>query len=126
MQAGIAAGAATFEAFLRETPWAREQIDRTFCHQVGAAHRKLMLQSLALDPTIDFATFETLGNTGSVALPLTMAMGVEQGHLKPNQRAALLGIGSGINSLMLAVDWQHSPVFKSEKHRREPAAILLA
>jgi 3-oxoacyl-[acyl-carrier-protein] synthase III len=126
MQAGIAAGTATFEAFLLETGWSREQIDKTFCHQVGASHRKLMLQSLALDPAIDFATFETLGNTGSVALPLTMAMGVEQGHLKPNQRAALLGIGSGINSLMLAVDWQHSPLSDSDERAGKPAAIVVA
>ena len=68
-----------------------------------------MLQSLELDPIVDFATLETLGNTGSVALPLTMAMGIEQGHLEPGDRVALLGIGSGINALMLAVDWQQCP-----------------
>ncbi len=110
MHEGIAIGTATFNAFLQETGWSRDQIDKTFCHQVGATHRKRMLESLALDPAIDFATFETLGNTGSVALPLTLALGIEQGHLKPNEHAALLGIGSGINSLMLAVDWQCSLV----------------
>jgi 3-oxoacyl-[acyl-carrier-protein] synthase-3 len=67
-----------------------------------------MLESLGLDPTIDFASFETLGNTGAVALPLTLALGIEQGHLKQNDHAALLGIGSGINSIMLAVDWQRT------------------
>ena len=61
-------------------------------------------ESLALDPLCDFATFETLGNTGSAALPLTMALGIERGHLRPREHAALLGIGSGINTLMLAVD----------------------
>jgi 3-oxoacyl-[acyl-carrier-protein] synthase III len=108
MQEGIATGVATFAAFLEEVGWSRQHIDKTFCHQVGAAHRKLMLESLGLDLAIDFATLETLGNTGSVALPLTLALGIEQGHLKANERAALLGIGSGINSIMLAVDWQRS------------------
>lgn len=108
MQEGIAAGAATFAAFLAEAGWSLEDIDKTFCHQVGAAHRKLMLQSLGLRPQNDFATLETLGNTGSAALPVTMALGIEQGHLGADENVALLGIGSGINALMLAVDWQHS------------------
>ncbi len=108
MQQGIEAGALTFTAFLEEVGWSREDLDKTFCHQVGAMHRKLMLQSLAIDPAIDFATLETLGNTGSVALPLTVSLGVEQGRLKQGDRVALLGIGSGINSLMLAVEWQRS------------------
>lgn len=110
MREGIAAGAETFQSFLAETGWTPSDIDKTFCHQVGGAHRKLMLSSLGLDAANDFATFETLGNTGSVALPITMAMGIEQGHLGPQQHAALLGIGSGINCLMLALDWQTSPV----------------
>jgi 3-oxoacyl-[acyl-carrier-protein] synthase-3 len=106
MRQGIAAGAATFERFLAATGWDAADIDRTFCHQVGVAHRKLMFESLKLDPAIDFTTVETLGNTGAVALPITLALGVEQGRLRPDDRVALLGIGSGINCLMLAVEWQ--------------------
>jgi 3-oxoacyl-[acyl-carrier-protein] synthase-3 len=105
MREGIAAGVATFDRFLAEAGWERGDVDRTFCHQVGAAHRKLMLESLRLDAANDFVTFPTLGNTGSAALPVTMALGIEAGHLQSNQRAALLGIGSGINVLMLAIDW---------------------
>lgn len=103
---GIAAGAQAFEKFLAATGWEPDEINRTFCHQVGVAHRKLMFESLALNPAIDFATLETLGNTGSVALPVTMAMGVEQGHVMKDDHVAMLGIGSGINCLMLAVEWQ--------------------
>ena len=45
------------------------------------------------------------GNVGSVSAPITMALGIEQQALVPGQRAAILGIGSGINSLMLGIDW---------------------
>ncbi len=110
---GVALGAETFAAFLAETGWSRERIDRTFCHQVGVAHRKLMLQSLQLDPSLDFSTVEFLGNTGSAALPVTLALGIEQGQLHAGDQVALMGIGSGINSLMLAVDWQQAPVTPS-------------
>ena len=45
---------------------------------------------------------KTWGKKNSVDL---VALGIEQGALVPGQRAALLGIGSGINSLMLGIDW---------------------
>jgi 3-oxoacyl-[acyl-carrier-protein] synthase III len=108
MRRGIAAGATTFAHFLAATGWEPNDIDRTFCHQVGVAHRKLLFESLALDPSIDFATLETLGNTGSAALPITMARGIEQGRLRKGDHVAMLGIGSGINCLMLGVEWQKS------------------
>jgi 3-oxoacyl-[acyl-carrier-protein] synthase-3 len=123
MHEGIAAGAAAFATFLEDAGWSLEDIDKTVCHQVGAAHRKLMLESLGIDPRIDFASYPTLGNTGSVALPLTLALAGEAGHLQPNDHVALLGIGSGINVLMLAVDWQRSAIgaYSSEQNRTTPS-----
>lgn len=108
MRQGIATGVETFRRFLGVAGWEPEDIQRTFCHQVGAAHRKLMLESLGLDLANDFATLETLGNTGAAALPVTMALGIEQGRLSSGDHVAMLGIGSGINCQMLAVEWQKS------------------
>ena len=85
------------------------EIDKTFCHQVGRAHRKLLLDALGLDADGDFTTFEMLGNTGSVALPITAAMGIEQGHVRPGDRVAMMGIGSGINVVMLGIEWERPP-----------------
>lgn len=110
MHEGIATGVVTFGDFLRECHWTRDQIDKTICHQVGLAHRKLMLQSLKLEAERDFTSVEFLGNTGSVALPVTLALACEAGHLMPSDRVAMLGIGSGINSVMLGVDWQEARV----------------
>jgi 3-oxoacyl-[acyl-carrier-protein] synthase III len=105
---GLAAGAATFDDFLAASHWSREDLHRTICHQVGGTHRKLMLQSLGLPPGRDYVTYPWLGNTGSVALPITLALAVEDGFIQPDQQVALLGIGSGINSIMLGVEWQKS------------------
>jgi 3-oxoacyl-[acyl-carrier-protein] synthase-3 len=117
MRRGVAAGAETFERFLAAAGWEPDDIDRTFCHQVGVAHRKLMFESLELDPEIDFATVETLGNTGSAALPVTMAIGIEQGRLRAGDQVAMLGIGSGINCLMLGVEWQKTAAHRSESSK---------
>jgi 3-oxoacyl-[acyl-carrier-protein] synthase-3 len=109
MRRGVGVGAETFARFLAAAGWEPDDIQRTFCHQVGIAHRKLLFQFLGLDPAVDFSTVETLGNTGSAALPVTMALGIEHGCLERGDHVAMLGIGSGINCLMLGVDWQQAP-----------------
>ena len=79
--------------------------DRFICHQVGSTHRRKLYETLGLDLAKDHSTFETLGNTGSVALPATLAAAVETGAVREGDRVGLLGIGSGLNCLMLALEW---------------------
>jgi len=103
--AGVEVALQTWPRFEEETGWTRATPDRFICHQVGSTHRRKLYETVGLDLAKDFSTFETLGNTGSVALPATLARAVEQGAVKSGDKVALLGIGSGINSLMLAVEW---------------------
>ena len=88
-----------------ELGWDNEDVSRVFCHQVGKGHRKLMYKSVGLDLRKDFSTLEFLGNTGSASLPTTLAMGIEKNVLKAGDKAALLGIGSGLNCMMMGVEW---------------------
>lgn len=104
LQAGNALAARTFDAFLEEMSWSREDVDRIVTHQVGSVHRKLLFETLGLDPARDFPTVETLGNTGSAALPVSFSLAEEAGFLRAGQRVAMLGIGSGLSSLMLGVE----------------------
>ena len=110
MREGVKTAQDTLGQFLDNVGWDLGDVDKTFCHQVGRAHHKLFFETLGLDPKIDYTTLEFLGNTGSVALPMTAAIGIENGHLSKDDNLALLGIGSGINVLMLAVNWQTSLV----------------
>jgi 3-oxoacyl-[acyl-carrier-protein] synthase-3 len=80
-------------------------VDRTVCHQVGAANREAILAAIGVAPENDFVTYDRLGNIGTVSLPLTAAIAAETGFLQRRQRVGLLGIGSGLNCLMLGVDW---------------------
>jgi ATP/ADP translocase len=70
------------------------------------AYVPVLEESLRLDPSKNFETLAKLGNVGSVSAPITMAMAMEEGAFGPGQKAALLGIGSGINCMMLGVDWR--------------------
>ncbi len=105
LQQGVATAAKCWQRFLDAMDWRPNQIDRFFCHQVGRAHAKLLFEQLELRPEKNFETLPFLGNVGSVSAPITMALGVEQGALLPGQRAALMGIGSGINSMILGIEW---------------------
>lgn len=106
LHAGIELAGATWNRFQTELDWSTADVQKVFTHQVGKAHRKLLLDRLGIPPEIDFPTVEFLGNTGAVALPTAFALGVERGHISPGDRIALLGIGSGLSSIMLGVEWQ--------------------
>ncbi len=102
---GVETAAMTWSEFSAKPDWSADDVDRFFCHQVGSAHAKLLFDKLELDNNKNYETLELLGNVGSVSAPITMAMAVEAGAFKPGQKGALLGIGSGINCLMLGVEW---------------------
>lgn len=103
--AGVALAQRTWQDFCAATAWNAGTPDRFIGHQVGAQHRRRLFETLGLDLTKDFSTFETLGNMGSASLPATLALAVEAGALAPGQRAALFGIGSGLNCMMMALEW---------------------
>jgi 3-oxoacyl-[acyl-carrier-protein] synthase-3 len=105
MNHGVELGQRTWAAFLPEVGWQSEDVDRVICHQVGSAHQSAILKTLGIPLDKDFTSFEFLGNMGTVSLPLTAALAEERDILSPGDRVALLGIGSGLNCLMLGVEW---------------------
>ncbi len=102
---GVALGARTYRDFVRELSWETASPDKIICHQVGSTNQAAILKALEIPPERDFATFEYLGNIGTVSLPITAAIADERGFLEPGDRVGLLGISSGLNCLMLGVDW---------------------
>ena len=105
LKAGVETGKAAFDQLLSELSWQRNEIDATVCHQVSSAHRKRMLETLGMPIERDFATFERLGNTGSVALPTALGIGISQSQFPIDTKTALLGIGSGLNSVMMGIEF---------------------
>jgi len=102
---GVKLGARTWEKFLRKMNWDLDSVDKVICHQVGAANRETILETIGVPIEKDFSTFEFLGNMGTVSLPLTAALADERGFLERGDRVAWLGIGSGLNCLMLGLEW---------------------
>jgi acyl-CoA:acyl-CoA alkyltransferase len=102
---GVELGLRTWNGFLTKVGWAVDQVDKVICHQVGAGHREAILRTLAIPTEKDFSTFEYLGNIGTVSLPLTAALAEEREFLQPGDKVGFLGIGSGLNCLMLGLQW---------------------
>ncbi len=105
MHRGIDTARATWNDFSEETGLTGSDFDCICTHQVGNAHKKLLYERLELDLAKDFSTLKFMGNVGSVSCPLTVAMAEDDGRLKPGDKLAMLGIGSGINCTMLGVEW---------------------
>ncbi len=102
---GIETAQRTWARFSRASGWQEKDIDSFFCHQVGSAHARLLFERLGLSVDKNYETLPFLGNVGSVSAPITMAMAIEHQVFRPGMRGALLGIGSGINCMMLGVQW---------------------
>ena len=81
------------------------EIDLVIGHQVGKAHKEIVLKNLGLQDRPTFDTFHELGNTGSSALPITLALKNDREKIKKESNIALIGIGSGLSSISMGVKW---------------------
>jgi 3-oxoacyl-[acyl-carrier-protein] synthase-3 len=102
---GVELGMRTWYSFLNRLGWASDMVDKVITHQVGASHRDTILKTLGIAEEKEYSTYPFLGNMGTVSLPLTAALAEEREFLRPGDRVGFLGIGSGLNCLMLGVDW---------------------
>jgi len=105
LQNGVPLGIETFNALRQKLAWSDDQPDKIICHQVGATHQRNILDAIGIPPSKDFTTFKYLGNVGTVSLPITAAIADEREFMLPGDRVGFLGIGSGLNCLMLGMEW---------------------
>jgi 3-oxoacyl-[acyl-carrier-protein] synthase-3 len=105
LKEGLKVIAAAWKGFQQELGWTNEMVERVFTHQVSEKQRVLGLQLLGLPEGLDYPTLIELGNIASVSCPLSMAIARDKGFLQDGQRVAMIGVGSGINSIILGVEW---------------------
>ena len=102
---GTNLAARTWEKFSKLTGHTKSSMDVIFSHQAGILHRNVVFEALELDVNKDFTTFEYLGNTGSVAMPITMAIGIEKGAFEPGRKLYSWGL-RGLVCTMYSVLWE--------------------
>lgn len=104
LHAGISVAQRAWQKFLQVHSWNRNDPDLVITHQVGKAHTRAVMDALSIDPSRNFSSYENLGNCGSVSLPITYTLACEKDPANLKRKSALLGIGSGLSSLMLSIN----------------------
>lgn len=104
LTAGISIAKQTWRKFEKNLGFSPDVIDCTICHQVGQRHQTELYKAIGLNPKNDFSSFQFLGNVGSASVPITLAMALEQGKIQVGNTVGLLGIGSGLSSIILAME----------------------
>ncbi len=105
LEHGIDLAKETFLQLKQELKIPNGKPDKIICHQVGSTHRQMFLNAINMNEAKDFSTFPFLGNMGTVSLPMTAAIADERGFLKKGDYVGFLGIGSGLNCIMMGVKW---------------------
>jgi len=104
LHAGISVAKRAWAKFLNLHNWEPNEQELVITHQVGKAHTTAVLDAMSIDPTSNFSSFENLGNCGSVSLPITYTLACEKNPENLTARTSLLGIGSGLSSIMLSIN----------------------
>jgi len=101
--AGIQLARDTFTLATSNLAWGPGDFQFVLTHQVGKAHEHLLMTGLELGGKKTYNTYPDLGNTGPCALPLTLLQACRNGTICDNDQGLLMGIGSGLSSIVLGV-----------------------
>jgi len=102
---GLGLASETWKAFQKELGWKEQDIDRIFNHQVSTVHQEMVFRALELDYSKGYSTVEYLGNVGSCSLPISMAIGAENGAIHSGDKVMMMAAGSGLACIMLGLEW---------------------
>ncbi|MCB9061607.1 MAG: 3-oxoacyl-ACP synthase III [Halobacteriovoraceae bacterium] len=105
MEKGVALAKKNFKLFLETSKIKLSDLNFYIGHQVGSAHHLAIEHNLNLEGIRHHITYDTLGNTGSAALPVTLSISNQLNMLKKGNLLALLGIGSGLSSIIVGLRW---------------------
>lgn len=105
LENGIQLVCETWHILLQDLGWSEPEVDRVFCHQVSAVHQRITFDTLGLDKSKGFSTVEYLGNVGSVSLPISLAIGIDENCLKTGDKVVIMGAGSGLCSILMGLEW---------------------
>ena len=105
LAAGLALALLTYKKAQAELDWQISLFDEFALHQVSKPYTKMFLKELGIEPRKVMTTFPAYGNIGPVSLPFTVSKLEEAGRLKKGKRLAMMGIGSGLNCMMMDVQW---------------------
>ncbi len=85
--------------------WGDDYIDLYAPHQVSSHNTNAVIKALGITRSKVKMTFPMLGNSGPAGLPIALAMAAEEGNIGKGSHVSLMGIGSGLNCMIMSVNW---------------------
>jgi 3-oxoacyl-[acyl-carrier-protein] synthase-3 len=101
LRAGVELAGDTWDAAREVFDW--DNLDAYVIHQVSKVHTAAITERLGIDIERVPVTFPDLGNIGPASVPTTLAFAAPT--FTAGQRVACMGIGSGLNSAVIEIDW---------------------
>ncbi|MGF1466804.1 MAG: 3-oxoacyl-ACP synthase III [Sandaracinaceae bacterium] len=105
LTAGLELAARTWREAEEELGWSAEALDVAVLHQVSKVHTESLARARGLSLSRVPVIYPEHGNVGPAAVPITLSKAVADGRVRPGDRVALMGIGSGLNCSMAEVLW---------------------
>ncbi|MGC0249599.1 3-oxoacyl-ACP synthase III [Pseudactinotalea sp. Z1748] len=78
-------------------------MDRYITHQISTPYTQAIIEAIELPADRVPITFNHWGNVGPASLPMTLA--AQAADLVPGDRVLCMGVGSGLNTAMLELQW---------------------
>jgi len=105
LKQAVALKSKTFQRSQNEYGWDLNDFDEIVFHQVGKTYINNAIKTLGLDERKVLRTYPEYGNMASASLPFTLSKLEELGRLNAGNKIALVGAGSGLNSMVVEVLW---------------------
>jgi 3-oxoacyl-[acyl-carrier-protein] synthase-3 len=102
---GLELAIRTWQKAVDELGWSVERHDYYAQHQVSKAHAQKFAGVIGLDWDKIYKLYPEYGNIGPAGIAIVLSKLEKEGWVKPGNRVAMMGIGSGINCSMAEVVW---------------------
>jgi 3-oxoacyl-[acyl-carrier-protein] synthase-3 len=81
------------------------QVQSFALHQVGRPNHEAVIAALEVPDDRAIRLYPTFGNVGAAGVPMAMSSAREDGWFGNGDTVMLMGIGSGLNTQMMRVEW---------------------
>lgn len=101
LEAGVQLAVDTWTDAAEVFDWS--DLDSYIIHQVSRVHTEAITAAIGIDPARVPVIFPTRGNVGPASIPFTLAL--HASDFSAGDRIACMGIGSGLNSAVIEIEW---------------------
>lgn len=101
LEAGVQLAIDTWTDAAEVFDWS--DLDSYIIHQVSRVHTEAITAAIGIDPARVPVIFPTRGNVGPASIPFTLAL--HASDFSAGDRIACMGIGSGLNSAVIEIEW---------------------